>query len=599
MYEKDGKKYFIFDSHLHFWDAVPANWVKGAEEYAKGWIECFHAYQGLGPAETHWTLEHFQKYSVDDFEKDVFIDGDVDKAVFQSTYLKEWYTNGFNDIEQNAALLERFPDKLIVNGRWDPREGEAGLRAARGRPRQVRHQGRQALHGRVVPGLARLEARPTRGAKPFLDKCVELGIKNIHVHKGPTIWPLDKDAFDVSDVDHVATDYNGELNFIVEHVGLPRIEDFCFMATQEPNVYAGLVGGHRRPHARPPEVLREGHGRAAVLGRRGQDAVRLRLRRSGSRSGRSRASSTGRCPTTTRSRLPAAGRRGQEEDPRPQRRQAVRRRGARRSCQDVAGRRAGRRRTSAVGVGVTLRVPSPRSARDGLRPGARRADHHARLRRLLRRDRRGRRVGAPAASDAAVRAELRVPDGGGRARRGLAACAGVRAVDDRARGPLHGRRRSTRPSTPAGAFSDAFPGETRGELDALRALFQRKALVARQARLLARSTRRRALGELHRARRGALPRAAPGARDRRVRRRARRSSPATATPVTADDVRFRRMASLTALSLETNGGMCRDLLRVRYGGGGRRMKAARLHKYHEALKVEEIDEPKIARAATT
>ena len=89
-------------------------------------------------------------------------------------------------------------------------------------------------------------------AIPFLDKCVELGIKNIHVHKGPTIWPLDKDAFDVSDVDHVATDYNGKLNFIVEHVGLPRIEDFCFMATQEPNVYAGLsvvIGGLM--HARP------------------------------------------------------------------------------------------------------------------------------------------------------------------------------------------------------------------------------------------------------------------------------------------------------------------------------------------------------------
>ena len=86
---------------------------------------------------------------------------------------------------------------------------------------------------------------------PFLEKCVELGIKNIHVHKGPTIWPLDKDAFDVSDIDHVATDYQ-ELNFIVEHVGLPRIEDFCFMATQEPNVYAGLavvVGGLM--HARP------------------------------------------------------------------------------------------------------------------------------------------------------------------------------------------------------------------------------------------------------------------------------------------------------------------------------------------------------------
>ena len=60
------------------------------------------------------------------------------------------------------------------------------------------------------------------------------------MHKGPTIWPLDKDAFDVADVDFAATNFP-ELNFIVEHVGLPRIEDFCYMATQEPNVYAGLA----------------------------------------------------------------------------------------------------------------------------------------------------------------------------------------------------------------------------------------------------------------------------------------------------------------------------------------------------------------------
>ena len=88
-------------------------------------------------------------------------------------------------------------------------------------------------------------------AKPSSRSARSSGIKNIHVHKGPTIWPLDKDAFDVSDVDHAATDHP-KLNFIVEHVGLPRIEDFCFMATQEPNVYAGLavvIGGLM--HARP------------------------------------------------------------------------------------------------------------------------------------------------------------------------------------------------------------------------------------------------------------------------------------------------------------------------------------------------------------
>ena len=251
MYEKNGEKYFVVDSHLHFWDASPANWRPGAEEYAKGWIECFHAYMGLGPPETHWTLEHFQKYSVEDFEKDVFKDGYVDVGIFQSTYLKDWYTNGFNTIDQNAPLLERFPGKLILNGRWDPRDGEAGLRQLEADHAKYGIQGVKLYTAEWQNGSRGWKLTDPE-ARPFLDKCAELGIKNIHVHKGPTIWPLDKDAFDVSDIDHVATDYNGDLNFIVEHVGLPRIEDFCFMATQEPNVYCGLavaIGGLM--HARP------------------------------------------------------------------------------------------------------------------------------------------------------------------------------------------------------------------------------------------------------------------------------------------------------------------------------------------------------------
>jgi predicted TIM-barrel fold metal-dependent hydrolase len=70
------------------------------------------------------------------------------------------------------------------------------------------------------------------------------------VHKGPTIWPLDRDAFDVADVDGAATNFP-ELNFIVEHLGLPRLEDFCWIATQEPNVYGGLSVAIPFIHSRP------------------------------------------------------------------------------------------------------------------------------------------------------------------------------------------------------------------------------------------------------------------------------------------------------------------------------------------------------------
>jgi metal-sulfur cluster biosynthetic enzyme len=111
-------------------------------------------------------------------------------------------------------------------------------------------------------------------------------------------------------------------------------------------------------------------------------------------------------------------------------------------------------------------------------------------------------------------------------------------------------------------FDAAFPGETEGDLGALRALFRRKALLARQSRLL--SVPASTLGEL----------SGPDAERCRELRRAlgidaSDGAPAFVTgdgrPVAPSDVRFRRMASLTALSLETNGGMCRELLKIRYG----------------------------------
>src|SRR6478672_2225564 len=123
MYEKDGEKYFVVDGHVHFWDAGPENWVKGQEQYAKGWIECFHAYHGLGPAEHAWSLEKFMTLNQEDLVKDVLEDGCADKVVLQSTYLKSWYTDGFNTAERNARLVDAYPDRFIVNGRWDPREG--------------------------------------------------------------------------------------------------------------------------------------------------------------------------------------------------------------------------------------------------------------------------------------------------------------------------------------------------------------------------------------------------------------------------------------------------------------------------------------------
>ena len=124
------------------------------------------------------------------------------------------------------------------------------------------------------------------------------------------------------------------------------------------------------------------------------------------------------------------------------------------------------------------------------------------------------------------------------------------------------------------AFAQAFPGETEGELDALRDLFQRKALVARQSRMCEALLARGATPEEVAARQVADLPDDPDAR-RCIELRGQLGIPAgddspafvrpDGEPVAAADLRlWLRKARLMRTSLEVNGGICRSLLRIRY-----------------------------------
>ena len=246
MYESNGERYFIVDGHIHYWDARPEN----RNHLGAGFIACFYDYQrNLSPPEWVWSKEKFDRYSEDDLIHDLFEVGYVDKAIFQPTYLKDFFPGGFNTTEQDAAVADKHPGRFLVNGAFDPRDGEAGLEELE---RLVDVYGIKGvkLYTAEWKGSSRGWRLDSADAAKYLQKCEELGVRNVHVHKGPTIWPLDRDAFDVADVDRAASDFP-RLNFIVEHVGLPRLEDFCWIGTQEPNVYGGLAVAIPFMHTRP------------------------------------------------------------------------------------------------------------------------------------------------------------------------------------------------------------------------------------------------------------------------------------------------------------------------------------------------------------
>src|SRR5436309_273290 len=99
-------------------------------------------------------------------------------------------------------------------------------------------------------GMSRGWRLDSKEAFDFLEKNRELGINVQVAHKGPTVWPLDKDAFDIGDVDTAATSFP-DMKFVVTHIGLPRLDDFCWVAMQDKNIYAGMAVAMAFVHTRP------------------------------------------------------------------------------------------------------------------------------------------------------------------------------------------------------------------------------------------------------------------------------------------------------------------------------------------------------------
>jgi predicted TIM-barrel fold metal-dependent hydrolase len=262
----NGEEIFVIDGHTHFWDGSPAN---QKNVHGKQFIECFYAYHSnLSPPSEKWTLEKFSKYDAKTMHDDLFVHGYDDMAILQPTYLGDFYKNGFNTTERNAAMKKSHPERFILNSAFDPRDGAKGLEAL--------HENCEKYHPKGVKLYTAEWKGDSKGYKltdkesyKFLEAAQKYGIKNVHVHKGPTIIPLNRDAFDVADIDDVATSFQ-DLNFIVEHCGLPRLDDFCWIATQETNVYGGLAVALPFIHTRPGYF---GHVMAELLFWIGPDKI--------------------------------------------------------------------------------------------------------------------------------------------------------------------------------------------------------------------------------------------------------------------------------------------------------------------------------------
>ncbi len=93
--------------------------------HCRQFVECFYGYHtSLSPQERLWEKSKFEKYHCRAISIATCSSTARRRGHRQSTYLKDFYKNGFNTIERNAEVAQRYPERFIVNGSFDPRDGQ-------------------------------------------------------------------------------------------------------------------------------------------------------------------------------------------------------------------------------------------------------------------------------------------------------------------------------------------------------------------------------------------------------------------------------------------------------------------------------------------
>ena len=148
------KKYLSSMGTLTFGMQARKNW---RNKYGEGWIRCFYDYHNaLSPEEYKWPFEKYCKYDEQTMIQDLFFKGHVDMSIMTSTYLYEFFKNGFNSHIQNNILKEKYPHRFILCGSFDPRAEQKGSRRIPSDDRGISDTRPQALYRGVAKRIAGL-----------------------------------------------------------------------------------------------------------------------------------------------------------------------------------------------------------------------------------------------------------------------------------------------------------------------------------------------------------------------------------------------------------------------------------------------------------
>jgi hypothetical protein len=183
--------------------------------------------------------EFFQRMPAEALESALFLESPTDLAWFHS--IPAWGI--WPDLSPASVGLEirdRHPARMRMYGAVSPLEG---MKAIEDLERQVEEwhiTGVKLYPVDFVDGKLRPWAmNDERVLYPLLERCRDLGVKVVAVHKAVPLGDAPTQAFRPDDVDYPAHDFP-ELNFEIVHGGFAFVEETAFQLARFENIYVNL-----------------------------------------------------------------------------------------------------------------------------------------------------------------------------------------------------------------------------------------------------------------------------------------------------------------------------------------------------------------------
>jgi uncharacterized protein len=260
----------VIDAVAHALDASEES--RSRNRYAKSVVDGNFKWQwALMPDRYRIPAErYFRSVSSEALCSALFAESQTDMACFHTLPMKGIFRD-FSPMSVALAIREQYPHRMVLYGAASPIDGSEMLEELE---RQVSDWGIIGVKLYPVDLVdGRMESyslADERRVYPLLERCRELGVKVVAVHKAVPLGIAPTDPFRLGDVDHVARDFP-DLAFEVVHAGYAFLDESAMQVARFDNVYvnlevtAQLLPKHPRKFARIMGELLLGRGSESIF----------------------------------------------------------------------------------------------------------------------------------------------------------------------------------------------------------------------------------------------------------------------------------------------------------------------------------------------